>query len=177
MDNSKANIVLIAGDKRAGKDTVANIIADRIEKVTILHYADLMKEILAETLGMSLEELETKKNDYNFKHREYLQRFGMKMREVFGEDVWVDKLKAVIQHIPSDHLIVIPDFRIPNEALDGATTIKVINPRAKRTDKHISENALNNFKFDVTVINDGTLEQLDDKVEDVLGRLRAGGAL
>ena len=164
-------IILIAGSARAGKDTVADIIVSKVDKVTILHYADLMKEILAETLGMSLEELEDRKNSGLYAHRKYLQRFGMKMREVFGEDIWVNKLKQIIQHIPSDHLIVIPDFRLPNEALDGATTIKVVNPNIAKKDTHISENALSNFEFDIIVVNDGTLEQLEDKVKDILKEL------
>ncbi len=52
-----------------------------------------------------------------------------------------------------------------------------MNPRIKNKDTHISENALKDYTFDITIVNDGTLEQLEDKVKDMLGRLRASGRL
>jgi len=173
--NSKTKVILIAGLARAGKDTVADMLADKIDKTYRLAYAEPMKAILADTLGLSLEDLELRKNSNLYAHRGYLQRFGQKCKEYFGENCWGEIVERQVEHLPNDGVAILSDFRMPIEYIDGAITIKVVNPKVKSTDKHISENALTNFNFDITIVNDSTLEQLEDKVQDVVNRLEASG--
>jgi len=170
-------VILISGYKRSGKDTVADMIADKVKNPYRLSYAAAMKDILADTLGLTLEELEDKKNDSNYQHRSYLQRFGQKAKEYFGENCWGDIVGRTIQHLPDDSVIIISDFRMPIEAIEGAITVRVTNDRVKNNDKHISETALDNFEFDYLIQNNGTLGQLEDNVEDLLGRLRVEGKI
>ncbi len=170
-------VILIAGDKRAGKDTVADMIINKLNNAYKLSYAEPMKVILAETLGITLDQLEIRKNNELYSHRGYLQRFGQVCKRYFGENCWVEIVEHTIENLPNNSVVVLSDLRLPNEVLDGAITVKVVNPRIKNKDTHISENALKDYNFDITIVNDGTLEQLEDKVKDMLGRLRASGRL
>jgi dephospho-CoA kinase len=49
----------------------------------------------------------------------------------------------------------------------GGKTIRVNNPRIKSTEnEHISETALDNYEgFDYIITNDGTLEDLKEKIK------------
>jgi MOSC domain-containing protein YiiM len=49
----------------------------------------------------------------------------------------------------------------------GGITIRVIRPGTV-TEKHPSETALDDAKFDYEIINDGTMEELVKKVREIL---------
>lgn len=170
-------VILVAGARRHGKNTIADMLATKIKKSRRLAYAEPMKDILADTLGVSVEELEDLKNSESLPHRGYLQRFGQKAKELFGSAVWVNIIKHKIANLPKGTTTIISDFRMPIEALDGALTIKVINAKVKDTDEHISERALDSFEFDVIIVNDGTLKDLETKVDNLLTDLSTSGWL
>jgi len=157
--------MLIAGRKRSGKDTFAKCVErsflDAGKSVAILSFADPLKDIMGITLGMTPSELETAKND-DAVYRGYLQRFGTEaMKKYFGDSVWVDLMLKRIKEYSYKDVILIPDFRFPIEALEGALTIKVARASQQvQTDLHASETALEDYVFDTIVTNDGTIEDL-----------------
>ena len=69
---------------------------------------------------------------------------------------------------------IITDMRFPNEMqaikANGGITIRVVRPNDKDipSDLHPSETALDNHQFDYEIVNDGTIEDLIDKVEKML---------
>jgi hypothetical protein len=67
---------------------------------------------------------------------------------------------------------IITDVRFPNEVLAIANTggimIRVERPSVVSTDTHPSETALDNHRFDYTITNDGTIDQLIEAVRQVL---------
>lgn len=69
---------------------------------------------------------------------------------------------------------IITDMRFPNEMqavkANGGITIRVVRPDDKKIslDLHPSETALDDAEFDYEIINDGTLEDLIEKVEGVI---------
>lgn len=68
---------------------------------------------------------------------------------------------------------IITDTRYPNEidAISklGGVKIKVINPRIEEDSMHLSEVALDNYEdWDYIIVNDGTLEDLENEVKEVL---------
>ena len=152
-------IILINGKKRAGKDYVAKILKEKLGNCEIFHYADSMKQIIADTFEISLEELENFKNEnveiiFNNRKttfRRILQCFATEaIKPVFGNNIWK---RIVLEKIKETNVeyIIIPDFRFPEEYIAGSYTVKVLG--GEQLDSHISEHALNNFKFDYIIDN------------------------
>ena len=158
--------ILIAGQKRSGKDTVAGMLQQQLtasgHTVALYSFAAPMKSILATTLGISLEALDELKNDPNDStYRGYLQRLGTEaIKPIFGESVWGDLAAKFIKDSTADY-VIISDFRFPTEItpLSNYTTVKVLRS-GLTSDTHISENALNGYSFNHTISNNGTLEDL-----------------
>ena len=163
-------IVLINGKKRAGKDYVARILQQELNKCgltsCIESFADPIKDIIATTLGLTLSELDNFKNKkslivINGKEvcdaRLMLQRFGTEaMKSWFGDDVWAKLLYENIKNIKAD-VIIVPDFRFNVEKRKNTFTLKVVNDNVDKAcdDNHQSENELNDFKFDHVIDNTG----------------------
>lgn len=123
------------------------------------------------------------KNDYSYvrdvnsnnekaklTHRQLLQYIGDKMREI-DPDIWV---KGLLNSYYKFENWIIPDLRFKNEAKGIRETdtnsllIRVENPRVKLMN-HKSEIDLDDYtEWDYIINNDGTLEQLLFKVQDIL---------
>jgi dephospho-CoA kinase len=127
--------------------------------------------------------------------REMLQIIGTEaMRNNLHPDTWVNALMCY--YIPysvkgSDYEEyesnwIITDMRFPNEMqavkANGGITIRVVRPCLKcggtnyhklscykqNEKQHPSETALDDAKFDYEIINNGTIEDLKEKVEGVI---------
>lgn len=207
-------IVLISGKMRSGKDTVANILLERLKsekcKPRILHFSDGMKEILSKTLDISIDVLNDLKNNKNdlvldaytgashtrvcqTNMRTILQRFGTDaMQSVFGKDIWTSLMHTKINTDTEHNVFIIPDFRFKHEYFKepykkwyttdytNFVTIRVENPETVMFDdfqaeintentsnhisEHISERDLDEFKFDITLINPHTHAGVSDAV-------------
>lgn len=152
-------IILINGKKRAGKDYIANILKEKLGNCEIMHYADALKQIISKTFEISLEELDNYKNEnveitFNGKRttfRRILQCFATEaIKPVFGNNIWKRIVLEKIKETNAEY-IIIPDFRFPEEYIEGSYTVKVLG--GEQLDNHISEHALNNFKFDYIIDN------------------------
>ena len=99
------------------------------------------------------------------------------MRNLFGEDIWI---KALFRDYFGDTIIghqywIITDVGYKNEAdyikNKGGILIK-INRNTGYNDNHISEIDLDDYdKFDYIVDNNGTINQLTDKMVDIYNNL------
>jgi len=159
-------VYLIAGRKRSGKDTFGAILKEVFvnqgKSVELMSFAGPMKQILATTLDITLEKLNVLKDIPSNPHRGYLQRLGTEAtKPLFGDDVWVALAEKAVKLSTAD-VVIFTDFRFPEEKLVNATTIKVVrgNLVDDDADLHISEQALNDFKFDITAHNNGTIADL-----------------
>ena len=166
-------VIMIAGIKRSGKDTSAQLLKEALETddhiVDIASFADPMKYILATILGITEEELDALKNNPDHPHRGYLQRLGTEaMKPIFGSNVWQELLSAKIVKSEADYFIV-PDFRFPIEY--GCSiypyTVKVEREGLESVDTHSSETALEGFDFDYTLYNNGTLAELQEAINEL----------
>jgi len=123
--------------------------------------------------------------------RELLQKLGTDaMRDNLHENVWVNALFADYKGIVTEPAKfggtaigeypnwVITDMRFPNE-MDAVYkregfTIRVVRDYALRggpedpKNQHPSETALDDSHFDYEIINDGTIEDLIEKVREIL---------
>ena len=109
--------------------------------------------------------------------RRFLQRLGTEgVRDVIGDNAWIDALQKQIAE--DDHLggVVITDVRFENEA-DWLTLFGWLwrVDRASNADvvPHSSETALDNYEaFDVRLQNDGSIEELWEQVDIEVSNIR-----
>ena len=120
--------------------------------------------------------------------RDFLQKLGTDgLRDGLHENVWVNALMS--DYIPDDVQWadgplggyepgtefpnwIITDTRFPNEAeairkKDGIL-IRVERPGVKPVNNHPSEVSLDKYNFDHTIINNGSVEELAEKVKHIL---------
>lgn len=174
-------IIGLSGYARAGKDTAANIIAKELGFKRV-GFADALKD-LALRINPSLPvehngsagthyPLASLVRQYGWEAakgfpsvRQYLQILGTEAcRESLGQDVWVETL---FRRETAPRL-VISDVRFPNELQAirdrGGIVLRINRPFHGAANAHASETALDSADFDVVIENDGTLEDLREKV-------------
>jgi hypothetical protein len=179
-------IIGITGTKRSGKDTIAKHLVDNYEFIRV-GFADILKEAVANLFNMPLNYVEGLKENseievtyqspdylgFSFSGREFLQRFGTEMgRNTFGENFWVEQWESSLyRNSIQNDFIVVPDVRFKNEAsrihtLEGQ--IIRVNRFGYESDGHESENPLPSIYVDYSVSNDGTIEELYEKIDRIM---------
>lgn len=186
-------IAAISGKRGAGKDAIADVLVKEFGFWRI-GLADPMKRFLLHEEVFTKEQLfgpsenrEEVDPRWNKSARQALQTLGTEWGRNFCEDLWIQILIRDAQRIQKleGKNIVVTDIRFSNEleALDkaGARLVRVRRPElAKRssikdadfdvfesTAKHASETSLDDVsddRFDQCLQNDGTLEDLHEKV-------------
>ena len=175
-------IIGLHGQKRVGKDTVYQIIRELYPKAVRMAIADKIKESLAALFDISVEEIESLKEtgfftvkgegiEQTLPWRVIAQRYGTEShRDIFGQDFWLDAALPPNQAIDAykRKLIVVTDVRFLNEAKRithyGGYVIEVKRPELGNKDSHISEERLPSEWIDGSICNDGSLDDLREKV-------------
>jgi hypothetical protein len=182
-------IIGINGKIGSGKDTIGDI----IQKICITNdgpefevkkFAGKLKQTASLLTGVSVkhfEDQEFKKLDMNpewgMTYREFLQKLGTEaMRDGLHTNVWVNALFTDYR-LWSDGSKdwypnwIITDMRFENEleaiVKKGGITIRVVRPGTV-IGNHPSETALDGFIMHYEIINDGTIEDLIEKVKEIL---------
>lgn len=165
-------VVCISGKAQHGKDTTAGMMKTALESmghtVLIAHYGDLVKYVCRTFFGWNGE-----KDAYG---RSLLQKVGTDIVREQRPNYWVDFVKDMLSMFPNEwDFVLIPDSRFPNE-IDGLEQagFNVIHLRVRRENfespltteqqNHPSETALDHVVPDFLIVNDGTLEDLYNKV-------------
>jgi len=180
-------VILINGKARSGKDFAAQILLKKLDKSVKLAFADSIKDILCNTLGITRSEFDDYKNNhYDLKYsdksltfRELIQNFGETMKEKFGNDFWARQLVDSINNpeLSNSDYFIVSDFRfkIEYETLskylgqDKIVTLYIEDKNLPDNDSHISENALKDFKFDYIIDNTKkNPEILDDYLQSFI---------
>lgn len=169
-------IILIHGKKRSGKDYIGSMIEEWLLKknhsVLKFAFADPMKDILACTLGVDIEDLNNYKNleepiIINDKEvttcRKIFTSFGNDiMKNYFGINVWANIASLKIKE-SKEEFIIITDLRVLEEykVIEDMTdrhgwnllTFNIISDIIS-TDTHITEQGLD-IKFNTNIDNRG----------------------
>lgn len=169
-------IIGLSGYAQTGKDTVAQHLVDNYG-FTRIAFADPIREALY-TLdpviddypalpGVRLSWLVDKSGWEHVKVesesvRRMLQRLGTEVgRNLWGQDFWV---KIAMEKAKQYENVVFTDVRFPNEmaAIVGSSgeVWRVEKPGVEAVNRHISERALDEYMFERTINNIGTLEDL-----------------
>jgi len=194
-------LVGICGSAFHGKDSVANVLVKRMGFVKVA-FADKLKALALAidpyvevsipldnypTVRMvikyvRLSELvanvgwdEAKKNP---DVRRLLQRIGTEGgRNTIDVNIWTDLHYKEAQNHDQ---VAVPDYRFPNEAQylihHNAFLIRVHDPRKVDNGvgtSHSSEQFVDQLPAHVYILNDGTLEDLEQKVEQIIPAINA----
>lgn len=147
-------IIGIAGRKRHGKDTLADVLMEEFRAKQFacakIGFAYALKEEVAEAVGCSVDYIEQHKDNF----RLILQGWGTDFRRnLHGELYWIEQFHRQVAYKSFLPYIIVPDVRFRNEAACikelGGTLIRVVRTNIPDDhDKHISENDLDGFEFD-----------------------------
>lgn len=175
-------IVCISGKAQHGKDTTAKLLEEILEaqgnRVLIAHYGDLVKYVCKTFFGW-----DGKKDE---KGRTLLQRVGTDKIRAVSPDYWVDFIVSILDIFCDEwDYVLIPDTRFPNEyeiyeiyGMD-AILLRVVRPNfvsplTEEQQKHASETALDDYQYDATIVNSGSLEDLKEAVNNFVNNALKG---
>lgn len=187
-------IISISGKIGSGKDTLAKMIQQLQPEKNwqIKKWAYKLKQVASMLSAVPMdywEDQEFKKQQmpdrWQMTYREFLQRLGTEaMRNGLHQNVWVNALMADYKDGMN---WIITDTRFPNEADAvhemGGTLVRVYRgmcPECKGVlfhddnctigkAEHSSENALDHYKYDELIFNNGTLDHLAFSAKLLLG--------
>lgn len=173
-----ALIVGLTGRKRAGKDTVARLLALMLDGTPRkLAFADPIRDI-GRIFGFSEHHMEVDKESvvepWGVSWRKFAQHVGTDLfRKNFREDTWLTLMKLRIDKVLKEHddaIILIPDVRFDNEAKliteMGGVIVCVNRPDmvASTMDAHASEAGVSHYLVDSVLVNEEGLDKLIEPV-------------
>lgn len=176
----KSMLIGLMGAAGSGKDTVRSIL-EREFGFCGLAFADPVRAMacaLLESVGAlgyaqqrELKELPVP--GLGFSYRELAQTLGTEWgRETIRKSLWIDiamaRIDALHKAVPGAH-VVVSDVRFEDEVealrARGAAIWLVRRPSVAQVRSHVSESLANATELaDVVIDNDGTLQDLQDKV-------------
>jgi hypothetical protein len=186
---SKPLVIGLTGFAGSGKDTVgADLVRRGWKRVSL---AEPLKQ-----LSLAIDPIITKDMDgpvrladlvnaFGWEHtkwnypeaRQFLQRLGNESRNIIRDDVWVMIAESHIKNWTAGGIsVVLTDVRYPNEAemirsLPYGFVVKVERPNVGPINDHISDKGLHPSLIDAVLPNDGTLDEIPGKVDDVLNEI------
>lgn len=193
MDAPKPFLIgLYSPVMRSGKSEVANAIrrirSGTVEPVNFAAPLKAMADTLLKEMGYpenvreemlygNLKEVQIPAGKGYTTPRHIMQHLGTDWgRQMIADDLWVSiAIRKAQRYMGSGFSVVIDDMRFPNEyhavKQAGGITVAVIRPGIEVTSAHASEGALDNFGFDYTITNDGTLTDLQNATATVLRQI------
>ena len=171
-------IFIICGRARHGKDTAASFIKDyyinRNKNVINLQYSSYIKEYAKRIIENNVID--------SFDTRDLLQYLGTdyikkEIDNLFFVKRIIDDIRVYSKYFD---IVTISDARYIEEIekikekFDDVYSIKVVRPNfdnrlTEKQQKHATEIALDNYdKIDQVVLNDGTLDDLNKKIIDLM---------
>lgn len=164
----------VSGDRYYvdAQEWIDNFISEsNISSWEIRKYGEKLKQIASMLTGIPREKFE----DQQFKStelgpewdsmtvREFLQKLGNDaLRFKLHQAVWTN---ALFSEFTPESNWIISDMRYPNEAEcikeKGGIVVRIVRPSNPYPEStHISETALDDYKFDYEIKNEGTIEDL-----------------
>lgn len=103
-------------------------------------------------------------------NREVLIEVGTTIFRSYNPDIWVNLLLESYRPLLDD--IIIPDIRFDNEAEEikkypKTVIIEVVRPGVEKLNQ-ISERGIDKKYVDYTILNDGNLDELEEKIKEIL---------
>ena len=164
-------IIALTGKMGSGKSTALELIKIRRESLYTKFAQPLydLQQVIYDNLGLDLAEVK-------YKDRKLLQVLGTDWGRERDPNIWVNAWsKRVRQNSELGYDTITDDCRFLNEADRvkemGGIIIKIVGPQRGEFisgTSHASESEIDLIKPDFTIVNDGCLEELNNKLERVL---------
>lgn len=187
-------IIAISGKIGSGKDTLADLLKNYLEDYCFgqytkqLKFADALKQATAAMTGTTVEENYTDQGkakyipEFDMTLGKFQQVFGTLAKEHIHPDIWIfPVIKQCINSEDKTSIFLISDCRFVKEAeaiqRAGGVVIRLNRDpnlipaelKAGRDLSHISETDLDNYNFDFTYQNNGSLKDLEKVVFKFVG--------
>lgn len=172
-------LIGLSGRKRSGKDTIGSFL-EREHGFTIDYFAKPLKAAVRDVFHWTKAHTDGDLKEvvdpfWGLSPRVVMQRFGTEVGRQIDGEVWAKSLQLRVQQgLDSGHVkYAITDVRFPNEA----ELIKKLGGQAWRVerpslgpavDRHPSETSLDDYAFDHVIVNDGSLDDLYNRVAGLL---------
>lgn len=188
MNLNYPQIIGITGRKFNGKDTLGNFLIEK-KGYKRIAFADALKDACKCIFGLTDEQLygnlkEVEDPFWKTTPRKILQFVGtdlfrenlMKIMPWIDKNIWIEVVKKKILdeiEIDPNVKIVVTDVRFDNEInlikeLHGLT-LRVVRPDINNNlDLHQSEIEIDRLDVNYEILNNGTLEELYSKIENLL---------
>lgn len=168
-------IFIIAGKARQGKDTIYGYIKEYYKDLNVLYLPNnyYMRDYAKRIMGWDGAD--------DTKPRDLLLALADYARSNISEHFYINRtIEDIMVFSTYYDIIVIPDARFPYEIeipaskFSGVISINVTRPNYNselsiENKKHSTETSLDEFdNYDYKIVNDGTLEDLKNKVFEIL---------
>lgn len=185
-------IFALTGAKGSGKDTIALYLVEKYGFVK-LSFAKALKDIVAVIFSWDREKLEGVTDEdrlwreevdkwweielgiLGFTPRYALENIGTDVfRNHFHTDIWILSLKkAILDATKTRQNVVITDCRFLNEEIfvnqfKGSTILRVSRGDDETPTGHISNQQYLQIKYNHMLTNNGTIEDLQNKIDELL---------
>lgn len=176
-------LIGLNGVSRSGKDSVAGVLvkkygfrqialATKIREILLdidpwLEDADAWMSVLHEEFGGNWDRIKEASRD----SVEYMISLGQSLRDRLDEDVWINAALPEGYDFERDGHIVISDIRQPNEVeflyTWGGELWHIERPELG-DEKRGMDDLLSGVRWDANIVNDGSLEDLEDTVSWII---------
>jgi len=178
-------IIGLAGRARTGKDTAAAYLEDMFGFEPVA-FAAPIKTAIADWFDLDARHLEgdlkeTPLPDIGKSHRQLFQTLGTEWcRQLVHPDVWIYVMDAWLRRLEREYFaqgaqlfgVVVSDVRFDNEAewvrRRGGLLIHLERGSAPDVSAHISESGVTRADSDIVLRNDGTIDELYEKLNDIV---------
>lgn len=182
LENKKNYIYLICGKARHGKTTSGNMIHEIYEKQNM----KVANTLIALYLKSYAKQFFGWDGSEETKPRDLLQELGTDIirKKLNKPKFFINRTIEDIEILSNFfEAIIIDDVRFPEEIEDikakypNTISIKINRPNFEselnaKQQMHATEVALNNYdKYDYVIENDGTLENLNKKIEEIIKKV------
>jgi phosphomevalonate kinase len=152
--------ILIHGQMKTGKTTLANAIAGIYKGARVFHLADQLKEDYCAKNSLSLEELESDKAS----HRKALIDYGSEMREKSEGMHWIKIAEDRIRYTYHP-VVIIPDIRFENELTYFQKKYNTISIKLEATKELLKERGAN-----MELLSDASEQGIDENLFNIRQR-------
>ena len=181
-------LIGFSGLPRSGKTTASGIVSSIVRRAGktpfVMSFASPIKKMLL-SMGVPHSNLYTsmyKDEAIGFLNgrtaRELMQTLGTEWgRSMVCSDIWVRlSVYEADSYINNGDTVIYDDVRFVDEAdairKRGGILIKV-EKRGDVSNGHSSDSALRGYEFDEVVYNDGDKKDLEEKINDIISRIRS----
>ena len=167
-------IVGFAGKARSGKDTAGKYLVDEYQFLRY-SFAQPLKDaakIMFHLTDKQVEQKEKPAEPWGKSPRELYQKLGTDVARSIDVNVWVKGAEIFKKENPG-RSIVITDVRFSNEAYwirNQGGIVVYLNSETRgirEHTEHSSENGMKGSDVDIIIQNDGTINQLHEKIEEL----------